>query len=232
MWVKYPCSKMSCSFPPPPLAVDAIDAVERSGVCSPGCNCVRLGRACGDAVKVADGDGERIATLERSVKSLSESLARAVDAELKALAYAQAVEQRAQKLYQQVKELEKNEAYEKDFVDNSLESVKTYNANNAEEYADFLEILKDYLGPDCWSIKVDEECLFDFYKEMGIKEYIELSILHDKIADCPHILFVNMFTKKKDSTIMIDMYSNLDLVAKVTYTAADETLTLDVRNPM
>ena len=103
---------------------------------------------------------------------------------------------------------------------------KTYRANNTDEYGKFLEIVKDYVGPDCWAIKVNEETLFDFYQDMSVKEYIQLSILHDKIADRPHILFVNMFNKRKDSTIMIEMYSNVDLVVKITYRAADETLTL------
>jgi len=102
----------------------------------------------------------------------------------------------------------------------------TYHANNTGEYAEFLEILKDYVNGDCWAIKVNDETLFDFYRDMSVKEYIELSILHDKISACPHILFVKMFEKKKDSTIMIDMYSNVSLVVKITYKAKDETLTL------
>jgi hypothetical protein len=101
----------------------------------------------------------------------------------------------------------------------------TYRVKNKGEYADFLEILKDYVNSDCWAIKVDDETIFNFYHDMSVKEYIELSILHDKISACPNILFVKMFEKKKDSTIMIDMYSNVSLVAKITYRAADETLT-------
>jgi len=105
-----------------------------------------------------------------------------------------------------------------------------YHANKSGEYADFLEILTDYLGPDCWAIKVNDEVLFNFYNDMSVKERIQLSILHDKIADYPHILFMDMFTKKKDSTIMIDMYSNANLVVKITYRATDETLSLIATN--
>jgi hypothetical protein len=50
---------------------------------------------------------ERIKELERSVKSLSESLNGAVDAELKALKYAWTLEKRVQELYEQQQLLEK-----------------------------------------------------------------------------------------------------------------------------
>ena len=120
-------AKMCCAshIPPPALAPVAVVPLERSGACSPGCNCVTLGTLCGDAIKVAQtsdaivmavvekaiqSKDEHIAKLERSVKSLGESLGRAVDYELKAMAYAEAVEKRVQKLYEQVKELEKKNA--------------------------------------------------------------------------------------------------------------------------
>jgi len=102
----------------------------------------------------------------------------------------------------------------------------TYHANNTDEYGEFLEVVKDYVNGDCWAIKVDEEVLFNCYQDMSLKEQLQASILRDKMVDCPHLLFTDMFTKKKDGTIMIDMHSNVSLVVKITYRASDETLTL------
>ena len=100
---------------------------------------------------------------------------------------------------------------------------KTYRANNIEEYGKFLEIVKDYVGPDCWAIKVNDETLFNFYQDMSVKEYIQLSILHDKIADRPHILFVKMFEKRVDGTIIIE---HTGLIVNISYNAVEDTLTL------
>jgi hypothetical protein len=108
--------------------------------------------------------------------------------------------------------------------DTSLGTI--YHVKNTDEYGEFLETLKEYVGGDCWAIKVNDEVLFDCYKDLSHKEQLQVSILRDKIVDCPHLLFTDMFTMKKDSTIMIDMYSNVSLVVKITYKAKDETLTL------
>ena len=118
------------------------------------------------------------------------------------------------------------------FDDASVECGTIYHVKNTDEYADFLETLKEYVGGDCWAIKVNDEVLFDCYKDLSLKEQLQASILRDKIVDCPHLLFTDMFTKKKDSTIIIDMHSNVSLVVKITYRASDETLAfLATSNP-
>lgn len=111
------------------------------------------------------------------------------------------------------------------FDDAANDCGTIYHANNTDEYGEFLEVVKDYVGGDCWAIKVNDEVLFDCYKDLSLKEQLQASILRDKIVDCPHLLFTDMFTKKKDSMIVIDMHSNAALVVKITYRASDETLT-------
>jgi hypothetical protein len=104
----------------------------------------------------------------------------------------------------------------------------TYHVKNTDEYGDFLEVVKEYVGGDCWAIKVNDEVLFDCYKDLSLKEQLQASILRDKMVDCPHLLFTDMFIKKKDGTIIINMYSQNTMVVKITYKAADETLTMIV----
>jgi len=106
------------------------------------------------------------------------------------------------------------------------EQNKIYHANNTEEYSEFLEIFKEYVSGDCWGMTVDQEVIFD-YNDMSIKEQLQASILRDKIADHPHLIFADMFQKKKDGKVTINMYG-YNLVMETIYRAADETLTLSV----
>ena len=62
--------------------------------------------------------------MERSVKSLSESLGRAVDAELQMMTYAHALEKRVQAMQEQLREAEKRNAALQEELDESKKKEK------------------------------------------------------------------------------------------------------------
>ena len=80
----------------------------------------------------------------------------------------------------------------------------TYNMN------DLYEMIKEYVGADCWAMTVNDEILWNSYNEnsMTFKDLILESSIRSIVIDNPHTLFCKIFHRRTPAKIVIYMFGS------------------------
>jgi len=106
-------------------------------------------------------------------------------------------------------------------------SSKKYVATDSEQYAIFKKNLVKFISADCWAIVVNDEILYNLYKDKSVKENIQDTLFRNLMINDLDSVFRNAFCKEKDLHMIIYMFyeSSEFLVCK--YTFVTNTLTLD-----
>ena len=110
------------------------------------------------------------------------------------------------------------------YRDASCFSTEKYSAKDQESYKNFLDKVSEYIEGDCWALLVDREVIFNGYKEQTVRQQLEDHIMRDKIVESPHLLFVEMFIKKKDTCVVIYMHGADFKWMVINYSAATESM--------
>ncbi len=64
----------------------------------------------------------------------------------------------------------------------------TYELENNDDYNDLIKQIENYVGADCWAVKVDDEIIFNSYNDATkiYKELITEDCIRGKIIESPH----------------------------------------------
>lgn len=106
--------------------------------------------------------------------------------------------------------------------DTEIDDIKKeYFFSNTQSYQELQNMIKDYVGADCWAITVNDEIVFNSYLDNSkhIRRFIEEDVIRDKILEDPHgNLLVYIHRRKANARIriyMLNIYSwtiNIDYV--------------------
>ncbi len=89
---------------------------------------------------------------------------------------------------------------------------------NKESYETLENLIKGYVGSDCWAVVVDDEILFNNYDRIGMRDKIINNQIRDKIIENPHTnLLVNLLRNKKDSLIRIYLFGSQSWTLNIEY---------------
>lgn len=80
---------------------------------------------------------------------------------------------------------------------------------DGDSYIEFQNMIKSFLGADCWAMTVDNELIFNSYLDnsKAIRSFIEEDLIRDKILKNPHEnLLVYLHRRKKNAQIRIYMF--------------------------
>lgn len=86
---------------------------------------------------------------------------------------------------------------------------KVYEAEDKNTYEAFQNMIKEFIGSDCWAMTVNDEVIFDSYLDnsKSIRSFIEEDVIRDKILDNPHQnLLVYLHRRKSNAHIRIYMF--------------------------
>lgn len=113
------------------------------------------------------------------------------------------------------------------FVYTIKDESKTYNLIDSDDYTKFKEEFLTYVSADCHAITLDDEIIYNGYKEKSIRETLQEDMIRNMIIDNPHSLFVNIFRRNKDAHVIVYMFGNNPWFVAVYYRSELETLTIE-----
>lgn len=86
---------------------------------------------------------------------------------------------------------------------------KVYEAEDKNTYEAFQNMIKKFVGADCWAMTVNDEVIFDSYLDnsKSIRSFIEEDVIRDKIFNNPHeTLLVYLHRRNANARIRIYMF--------------------------
>lgn len=95
-----------------------------------------------------------------------------------------------------------------------------FHALDPNSYQEFQELLKEYLGSDCWALEMNDQMLFNHYmdEQRNIRETILDNIIRENILENPHSnLLVYLHRLGQDSNIKIHMFQDRSLTVEIVY---------------
>lgn len=112
-----------------------------------------------------------------------------------------------------------------------VDTPRVYNSENHDEYSNFLKIVKEFVGADCWALDIDGQVVFNNYNhELSYTDLLLSGMKRDTIIDNPHNLFVHIHRKGKDATIQIFMFQSNSYMLQIDYKAAEKTYSCSMFN--
>ena len=113
--------------------------------------------------------------------------------------------------------------YEPDFQDID----KEYDTRdiNEESYQKLEKVIKYFLEGDCWALTVDNEVVFNSYKDnmKTIRSQIEAEMVRDKILESPHgYLLVFLHRRKTNAKIRIYMFYEYTWTVNIDYVVSED----------
>jgi hypothetical protein len=121
------------------------------------------------------------------------------------------------------------------FAENDLPKIeytekhasKTYILNDSNDYSKFKEEFLEYVSADCHAITLNDEIIYNGYKEKSVKETLQEDMIRNMIIENPHSLFVNIFRKNKDAHVIVYMFGNNPWFVAVYYKSDLDILTIE-----
>ena len=100
------------------------------------------------------------------------------------------------------------------FAEHSLPKIEyiekhpsnTYAYLDAVQYKEFQDEILNYVSGDCYAITLDDEILYNSYKEKSVREQLQDDMIRDKIIDDPHRLFVKLFRKNVSARVIVYLF--------------------------
>lgn len=86
---------------------------------------------------------------------------------------------------------------------------KEYDIQDKNSYESFQNMMKSFIGSDCWAVTVNDEVIFDSYLDnsKSIRSFIEEDLIRDKILEDPHgSLLVYLHRRRTNARIRIYMF--------------------------
>jgi len=107
------------------------------------------------------------------------------------------------------------------------DAPKTYNLIDSNDYSKFKGEFITYVSADCHAITLDNEIIYNGYKEKSIRETLQEDMIRNMIIENPHSLFVNIFRKNTDAHVIVYMFSDNPWFVAIYYRSDLETLTIE-----
>lgn len=93
-----------------------------------------------------------------------------------------------------------------DHCDFDVKSI--YHLSKRADTGELYEMIKGYIGADCWGLKVNDEVIFDLYDTDKYRDILNNNLIKNSIYDNPHGLFRQISIKKKPAEITIYMFGS------------------------
>lgn len=112
-----------------------------------------------------------------------------------------------------------------------MNTPQVFSSNDEQSYDSFQNLLKEYLGADCWALQIDtedinrvssSEYVFNAYMDdkRSVRETIVEQIIREKIIENPHSnLLVYLHRRGRDAEIRIHMFMDQSLTILIHYNA-------------
>lgn len=97
---------------------------------------------------------------------------------------------------------------------------KVYEADDKNSYEAFQNMIKEFVGADCWGMTVNDDVIFDSYLDnsKSIRYFIEEDVIRDKIYNNPHeSLLVYLHRRKTNARIRIYMFYSQPWTLNIEY---------------
>jgi hypothetical protein len=103
----------------------------------------------------------------------------------------------------------------------------TYAIIDKEQYNEFRDDFISYISDDCYAITLNDEIIFNMYKEQLVREDYLDEMIREKIIDNPDVLFNKIFRKKEAARVIVYMSGENPYFVAVYYSPDCEIITVE-----
>lgn len=103
----------------------------------------------------------------------------------------------------------------------------TYAIIDREQYNEFKDDFISYISGDCYAITLNDEIIFNMYKEQLVRDDYLDEMIREKIIDTPDVLFNKIFRKNESARVIVYMSGEDPYFVAVYYTPKYQIITVE-----